>query len=117
VFIDTAGRSPTDPTMAPEISDYIRTSDADEVLLCVAAATGFSSCLNLIQVYGFLKDYRLLITKIDETPVWGSLLNLRFLSQRPISYTSMGQNVPDDIEALNPRKVAEHLMGRSGGSA
>jgi flagellar biosynthesis protein FlhF len=114
VFIDTAGRSPADPAMAPEIAEYVKKSEADEVLLCVAAGTSYSSCLNLVQVYGFLKDYRLLITKLDETPVWGSLLNLRFLSQRPISYTALGQNVPDDIEALNPRKIAEHLMGRGG---
>jgi flagellar biosynthesis protein FlhF len=117
VFIDTAGRSPADPAMAPEIAEYVRKSEADEVLLCVAAGTSFSSCLNLVQVYGFLKDYRLLITKLDETPVWGSLLNLRFLSQRPISYTALGQNVPDDIEALNPRKVTEHLMGRGGAAS
>ncbi len=112
VFIDTAGKSPSDPTLEGEVLSLIRESDADEVHLVLSATTSFSGCLNIINTYSFLKDFKLLFTKMDETPTWGMLLNLKFLTDRMISYMAAGQTVPDDIEVANPGKIAAHLMGR-----
>jgi flagellar biosynthesis protein FlhF len=112
VFVDTAGKSPTDRTHEEEIKNLIRYSDCDEVHLVLSATTSFTGLLNILNAYSFLNDYKLIVTKLDETPTWGALLNARFLSDRPISYTAIGQNVPDDIEVADVRKIVARLMTR-----
>jgi flagellar biosynthesis protein FlhF len=112
VFIDTAGKSPSDHTHEDEVKDLIRNSDCDEVHLVLSATTSFTGLLNILNAYAFLSDFRLIITKLDETPTWGTLLNARFLTDRPISYTAIGQNVPDDIEVADVRKIVARLMTR-----
>ena len=111
VFIDTAGKSPQDPSLQSDTLSLIRESDADEVHLVLSATTSFSSCVGLLGAYTFMKDFKLLFTKLDESATWGALLNFRFLSDRMISFVANGQNVPDDIEVMDPGKVAGRLMG------
>jgi flagellar biosynthesis protein FlhF len=112
VFIDTAGKSPSDHTHEEEVKDLIRHSDCDEVHLVLSATTSFTGLLNILNSYSFINDFKLIITKLDETPTWGTLLNARILSDRPISYTAIGQNVPDDIEVADVRKIVARLMTR-----
>jgi flagellar biosynthesis protein FlhF len=112
VFIDTAGKSPSDRSHEDEVKDLIRHSDCDEVHLVLSATTSFTGLLNILNAYSFLNDFKLIITKLDETPTWGTLLNARLLSDRPISYTAIGQNVPDDIEVADVRKIVARLMTR-----
>ncbi|MDR0248455.1 MAG: flagellar biosynthesis protein FlhF [Oscillospiraceae bacterium] len=111
VFIDTAGKSPGDATLEEDLATLIRCSDCDEVHLVISATTGFSGLMNIINNYNFLRDYKLLFTKLDETPSWGTILNARFISDKPISYLAFGQSVPDDIEVMPPRKIIAKLMG------
>jgi flagellar biosynthesis protein FlhF len=112
VFVDTAGKSPSDRSHEEEVKDLIRHSDCDEVHLVLSATTSFTGLLNILNAYSFLSDFKLIITKLDETPTWGTLLNARFLSDKPISYTAIGQNVPDDIEVADVRKIVARLMTR-----
>ena len=112
VFVDTAGKSPSDRTHEEEVKDLIRHSDCDEVHLVLSATTSFTGLLNILNAYSYLSDFKLILTKLDETPTWGTLLNARFLSDRPISYTAIGQNVPDDIEVADVRKIVARLMTR-----
>lgn len=112
VFIDTSGRSPNDQSLEKDISQLIKFSQADEVHLVISATTSFSGCVNILNKYSFLRDFKILVTKLDETPTWGTVLNLRFLADKPLSYTAMGQNVPDDIEIANSRKIITKLIGR-----
>lgn len=110
VFIDTAGKSPADRNHEEEITELIRYSDCDEVHLVISATTGFAGLLNILNAYAFLSDFKLILTKLDETPAWGGILNTRFLTDKPISYTALGQNVPDDIEVADVMKIVKRLM-------
>ncbi len=112
VLIDTAGKSPKDPTHVEEITELIKYSDCDEVHLVLSATTSFAGLLGIIQTYSFLRDYKILFTKMDENPTWGMLLNTKFLTEKPISYVAAGQNVPDDIEVMDARKIISRLIGR-----
>ena len=54
---------------------------------------------------------RLLFTKLDETVYLGNILNTRLYTNAPLSYTTSGQNVPDDIEKADVQKLAKNFLG------
>ena len=110
VLIDTAGRSPNDSSIEKELTSFMAEANPDEVHLCISASTGFAGCRNILETYGFLSGHKLLFTKMDETPAWGAVINARFLTDRPISYASFGQAVPDDIEIIDAKKVTNRLL-------
>jgi flagellar biosynthesis protein FlhF len=53
----------------------------------------------------------LIFSKIDETSSIGTLFNMKIQSGLPISYLTIGQRVPEDIEIAHPRRVASRLLG------
>ncbi|MDL2273059.1 flagellar biosynthesis protein FlhF [Oscillospiraceae bacterium OttesenSCG-928-G22] len=112
VFIDTAGRSPTDAILEEETKELIEKSGADEVYLVLSATTSFAGCLRILDTYSFLTAYKLIFTKLDESPNWGIVPNVRFLTEKPLSYLSVGQRVPDDLEVADATKIADRLLGR-----
>jgi len=112
VLIDTAGRSPRDPSNEERIMDLIRLSGADEVYLVISATTDYTGCVNITEGYRFLKDCRLIFTKLDETTAYGSILNTAMMTEKPVVYVTTGQNVPNDIETFSQRKIVNQLIGR-----
>ncbi|MCL2046270.1 MAG: flagellar biosynthesis protein FlhF [Oscillospiraceae bacterium] len=110
VFVDTAGKRPGDEQHKEDILDIVRILKPEDILLCLAATTGFSALKEMVDTYGFVEDYRLLITKLDETKYRGILLNLSWYTQKPIAYVTTGQNVPDDIEVVDVEAVTKQII-------
>lgn len=111
ILIDTAGRSHRNKTQFDELKMLVEASSADEVFLVLSTTTGMRNCREIISSYSFLKDYKLIFTKLDETPSLGIILNARRLTNKDLSYVTVGQSVPDDIEVANVDKIAKKLIG------
>lgn len=111
VLIDTPGKSPRDTDHQGQIERLVQLSGATEVYLTVSAATGYRSARMVLEQYGFLPDYKLLLTKTDETVTAGAFLNLRALCGRKLSYVTTGQSVPDDIEVVDVGQTVQTLLG------
>ena len=111
VLIDTAGRSHRNKTQFEELKSLIAASGADEVYLVLSATTSNRNCREILSSYEFLSNYKLIFTKIDEAPVQGIILNVRYLTGKSLSYITTGQSVPDDIETANIEKIAKNLIG------
>jgi flagellar biosynthesis protein FlhF len=111
VLIDTAGRSHRNKTQFEELKTMISASNADEVFLVLSTTTSIRNCREILNNYDFIKDYKLVFTKLDETPITGLILNTRYLSGKSLSYMTNGQSVPDDIEIANTEKLAKNLLG------
>ena len=110
IFVDTAGKRPGDEQHREDILSIIRILKPEDVLLCLAATTGFASIKEMVDTYGFVDDYRLLVTKLDETKYRGPLLNISWYTQKPLAYATTGQNVPDDIEIVNVTSIANDII-------
>lgn len=110
IFIDTAGRSPHHDLHMSELRAFLDRAQPDFTML-VMSATTHSSDQHLI--YKRFKDLttHLIFTKLDETGSAGSILNLLGQTTLPIAYLTSGQNVPDDIEAATPRRLARYVIG------
>lgn len=111
VFIDTAGRSYKNKPQFEELKTFVEASCADEVFLVLSTTTGMKNCREIIENYSFLQDYKLIFTKLDESSSPGVILNSRYRTQKELSFVTMGQSVPDDIEIANVDKIAKNLLG------
>lgn len=113
ILIDTAGRSHKNETQQEDLQKLLETV-ADyphEIYLVVSATTKYKDLTRITRTYSDISDYRLLFTKIDETDALGNILNIRMLTQKPLSYTTFGQNVPEDISITDAQGIAKQLLG------
>ena len=110
IFVDTAGKRPGDEQHKEEILKMAQILKPEDTFLCLSASTGFASIKEMADTYDFVDEYRLLITKLDETKFRGQLLNISWYTQKPLAYVTTGQNIPDDIEIVNVESIAEQII-------
>ncbi|WP_114298181.1 flagellar biosynthesis protein FlhF [Anaerobacterium chartisolvens] len=115
ILIDTAGRSHRNKEQFEELKNTITALGADEIYMVMSTTTNAGSCRDILNNYSFLKDYKLIFTKVDETPLMGIILNTRVWTDKKLSYMAVGQSVPDDIEVVNTEKIAKILLGSIAG--
>ena len=53
----------------------------------------------------------MLLTKLDEAEHFGFVLELAVKTRLPFGYLTTGQNVPDDIEAADRRRLTNLVLG------
>jgi flagellar biosynthesis protein FlhF len=118
VLVDTAGRSHKNNEQCGELYHLLEDCELDESIeretyLVLSATTKYRDLLKINDVFGQVKDYSLIFTKIDETLCLGNILNLRLYSGAPLSYIADGQSVPDDISTIDPQMIAKNVMGQN----
>ena len=117
IMVDTAGRSHKcneqmdDLTvMLDKVKDMKDNFDI-QIYLVLSVTTKYKDLVDITQRYKDIEDWAILFTKLDETCSLGNILNIRLLTGAPLSYTTSGQNVPDDIELVDEQALARQLLG------
>jgi flagellar biosynthesis protein FlhF len=110
VFIDTAGRSPRDEVKIRELGEFLLQARPDEVHLVLSAVAGHRSLRAALDRFASVQVDRLILTKLDEADSLGGVLAVLGLSNRPVSYLTTGQAVPDDIEPADRRRLARLIL-------
>jgi flagellar biosynthesis protein FlhF len=54
-------------------------------------------------------DY-IIFTKLDETKYFGPLINLPIVKKVPLLFLTDGQNVPEDLEEPDGKKIARYSL-------
>lgn len=117
ILVDTAGRSHKSEEQMEELKEILNSvqSKSDEfdseIFLTVSITTKFKDLASIADKYKEIPDWSIIFTKLDETCCLGNILNLKLHTQAPLSYTTSGQNVPDDIEIINEQALAKQLLG------
>lgn len=111
VLMDTAGRSPRDEMKIQELKSMLAEAQADEIHLVLSAVSSVASQRHVLQQFAEIDATAVLLTKLDEAGGLGNLLSLVRACRLPLSYVTYGQNVPDDIQPANPRKLARLVLG------
>ena len=110
ILIDTAGRSHKSKELKSDYDDLVRYLKDVKIYLVMSMTTSFKDLKSIIDSYGFLKEYRLLFTKLDEATSYGNILNLKVLTGKPLSYFTIGQSVPDDIEVADKERIIQYIF-------
>lgn len=110
ILIDTAGRLQIDEALMDQLKDIEKISKAEEILLSVDAMSG-QDIINVAQ--GFkdtLKLTGLFATKFDGDARGGAILSVRALTEVPVKFVGVGENI-EDIEVFHPDRVASRILG------
>ena len=110
IFVDTTGKRPGDEQHKEDLLEIVQILKPDDTLLCLSATTSFSSIKEMVDTYGFVDDYRVIITKLDETKYRGSVLNISWYTHKPFAYVTTGQDVPDDIEVADTESLVRQII-------
>lgn len=112
IFVDTAGRSHRNKEHRDDLVKLIEAvpKEEREIYLVLSATTKYKDLKAITEVYSEITDYSLIFTKLDETNYVGNILNIRMLTNMPLSYATFGQDVPDDIERIDPQDIAKRLL-------
>lgn len=117
ILVDTAGRSHKSTDQLEEVMEMIENvketqTDAEiMIFLVLSVTTKYKDIKSICDAYGRLEDINLIFTKLDETTSLGNILNIKLYTGASLSYTTYGQNVPDDIEKADVQKIAKSLLG------
>ena len=111
VLIDTAGRSQRDRLQMSELADVFKFNIPVESYLVLSASTKERDLYDIIDSYRALPVDKLLFTKLDETTVFGPILNASIRAKKPVSYLTAGQRVPEDIEMATPKRITDLIIG------
>lgn len=116
ILVDTAGRSHKKAENLKELKDLLDTVPDSKRYLVLSVTTRYEDLCKIVNVYDQTTDFNLVFTKLDEAETLGSLMNICCLVGKKAAYVTFGQNVPDDLEAVKPDKIAKSLLGLEGGS-
>lgn len=116
IFIDTTGRSQYNVTDIHKIQDIIGSSFnfIDEIYLVMSATTKYKDMIDIYDSFKWMNINRVVFSKLDETQKVGNILS--FIDSVPevsLSYLTIGQRVPADIELARPNKISELILNQN----
>ncbi|WP_027338709.1 flagellar biosynthesis protein FlhF [Halonatronum saccharophilum] len=112
VLVDTAGRSQNNQLHISELKGFLAKASIDEICLVLSATTKTIDLLKIIDVYKEANLDKLIVTKIDETDSYGTIFEAVVKSELPLSYLTLGQGVPEDIDMPKVEVLADNIVER-----
>ena len=110
ILIDTAGRSQYSDAQMRELQEFLKVNSRIEKHLVISASVKLNDAKEIIKKFSVVTPEKIIITKIDETSNFGTVINLLRRERYPLSYMTTGQSVPDDIENGNSENLANILI-------
>jgi len=113
ILIDTAGRSPNNKEEVCKISEILDVPYPINNYLVLSANTELDSLLAAERAFGLDSVKSYVFTKLDEVVDASSMINFLLMRNRPVSYFTTGQGVPEDIEPATRKRLGELILRRN----
>jgi flagellar biosynthesis protein FlhF len=110
IFIDTAGRSRKDKKQMGELINCFDGNIPIERHLVLSSGDQEENLISNIRRFYPLSFDRIIFSKIDEANSFGNLFNICMRTNKPISYFTTGQKVPEDIEVATADKTIDLIF-------
>ena len=114
VLIDTAGRSPRSDARIGQLSQLLTAAKPDETHLVLSATSSPPTIRSVLDGFAPIHPTSAILTKLDETPhtaaVLSSLSHAGGGGAMALSYTTNGQQVPDDIAIACAETLVSRLL-------
>ncbi len=111
ILVDTSGRSHTNELKISEIKSFADSVDYDlEKVLCVSANTKKGDLKKIFEAFNIMQFDSVIITKVDESSFVGNVINVADKYNKPISYYTDGQEVPNNIHVAEPDGIVNMMI-------
>ncbi|WP_294155092.1 flagellar biosynthesis protein FlhF [uncultured Clostridium sp.] len=111
ILIDTTGRSSKNTMQISELRAFVQKAEPDYINMVISATTKNKDIKSILEGYSELEYESIIITKLDETTVYGSIYNISRNANKPVSFITIGQNVPDDIKVSTKEELTRFILG------
>lgn len=110
IFLDSMGRSQYDTSQIGELKSFLEVSPSISVALVLSMSSNHAEMFDTFDRYSALNPEYMIFTKMDETRQFGSIVNLPLIKKVPLLLFTTGQNVPDDMEIPDGKKIARKVL-------
>jgi flagellar biosynthesis protein FlhF len=111
IMVDTSGRSHRNDLKIAEIKNFADACNCEiHKILCVSANTKRSDLNEVFKAYDILHIDSIIVTKVDETSYIGNVISIADKYNKPISYFTNGQEVPNDIAVADPEIMVNMIL-------
>ncbi|MEG1256031.1 flagellar biosynthesis protein FlhF [Clostridium sp.] len=114
ILVDTTGRSSKNTMQVLELKAFIEKGNVDNTYLVVSATTKGKDMDIIAKGFSNITYRGLILTKLDETGSYGSIVNICNKTNAPMKFITLGQNVPDDIKIPTEDEMVKLVLGESG---
>jgi flagellar biosynthesis protein FlhF len=99
ILIDTVGSSQHDKEKIEKLKSFLKVDTFAEINinLVLSAVTKYEDLRDIYKNFSILPIDTFVFTKLDETKTYGNIFSLLLDTKKPVSYFSVGQEVPDDL--------------------
>ncbi|MBO6514669.1 MAG: hypothetical protein JJ974_11955, partial [Phycisphaerales bacterium] len=110
IVIDTAGRSQNNHARLDELGSLIESAQPDETHLVLSSTVGENVLRKTADRFRDLGPDRCILTKIDEAVTTGMIAGISDRIGLPLSFVTIGQEVPDDILPARADRLARAVL-------
>ena len=113
ILIDTMGSSPYDKGKIEKIYECLEANDTEfhvDVVLVMPSSIKYEDLQATYNNFSSLNIDTMMFTKLDETRGFGNIFSLAYETKKPISYFSVGQEVPEDLVRASSDFLVECLL-------
>jgi flagellar biosynthesis protein FlhF len=111
ILIDTTGRSSKNVMQISELRAFVEKANSTSIHLVISCTTKEKDISAITEGFRELNYNNVIITKLDETTTYGSILNILEAAKEPLSYVTTGQNVPDDLMIITKSQICDLVLG------
>lgn len=110
ILIDTPGHALHDLDRAAESARFLASRPDIDIHLVLPASMRAADLARIVDQFEVFQPGKLIFTKLDETETYGPILNEAIRMDRPISFLSDGQAIPEDLAPATKNRVLGLLL-------
>ncbi len=111
ILIDTIGSSQYDKDKLAKMESFLNKSHINiDVNLVLSSSTKLEDLREIYNNFEYLNIDTIIFTKFDETKNFGNIFSFVKEVSKPLSYFSIGQEVPDDIMCANSEFLIDCMI-------
>ncbi len=113
ILVDTPGRSVGDEEHLRRLRDFLRPDVPVETNLLISLTASPENMIETASRFDRVGYDAMIFTKLDESNSYGLIYNVIDQIGKPVHYVTNGQKVPQDIDRLDPAKLARMVVRNS----
>ncbi|MBW1670333.1 MAG: flagellar biosynthesis protein FlhF [Deltaproteobacteria bacterium] len=113
ILIDTPGKTYKDENYLMKLKELFAIDSPIETNLILNITANQENMIETAERFGIINYDNIIFTKLDEANNFGSIYNIIDYAGKPVFYIANGQNVPQDLEKVDPGKLARLIVKNS----